>query len=249
MRGWSRVLLVFIALACGCFQSRRPQIEAQREAETERLKSEARADIVHIYELVVQKTIRATCTDDPNAKPQPPATVAATAGSRTVEQQCGLVVVEILSDEAVKQFITEICGGTDDATCTEKLRQTFLARLRERYTLADWAAVADRCTAHPVDCKLWFNIELWAMGSHNQAVSAWAQEEYEQATKRFGNKLQNANDRYAVELENADLEELEHRRRVGAAFAAFSNAMVQPQPTTVHCTSNTIGTMTNTTCN
>ncbi len=62
--------------------------------------------------------------------------------------------------------------------------------------------------------------------------------------------MQRANDAYQVQFEQAYEEELEHRQRVASALSAFGQAMsatTASQPT-VHCTSNTIGTMTTTNC-
>jgi len=111
----------------------------------------------------------------------------------------------------------------------------FVARLQDRYGFADWNWVINKCTAFPADCKQWSWIELWSIESHNDAVLEWTQRAMAQTQAH-----------YQAEYERAYAEEVDRRRRVGAALQAFGNSMAQPK---IHCTSTTAGTVTTTNCN
>jgi hypothetical protein len=239
-------VVVFLAFVPACFSSRAPQIEAERSAEMQQIGVNAHADIDRVYESVVQKSIVPLCSNAPDAPLSPPSQHSVRVTDHFVMAPCGTIATEVLTEDAIKQFIDAICGGTDGPDCATKLREMFLARLRERYGMTDWSEVSNKCTAYPMKCQTWINIELWALASHNDAVGKWGEQQYAQANERHRRRLQETSDRYQTELDQAYAEELEHRRRVGAALQVFANAMAQPP--TVHCTSNTIGTMTTTNC-
>jgi hypothetical protein len=219
-------LVVGLTLS-GCFSSRRGEIETARQTE-----------LARVTGMALAKLISPDCTESPPT-PEPPGTRPFKVGERTGMQPCGLVAAEILAPNELTRFVDGMCAGREDATCDQRLLETFMARLRERYVFADWTAVDNKCTAHPLDCRQWLQVELWAIDSHNEGVVDW--------NKRT---LQQTNDRYAAEFERAYAEEAEHRQRIGAALGAFSSAMssaMAPTPT-VHCTSNTVGITTTTSC-
>src|SRR5262249_31783605 len=136
-----------------------------------------------------------------------------------VKQRCGMVVVEILADAAISRFVREVCGGTDNPDCGQRLWEMFVARLQERYAFANWGDVVNKCKAYPVECKQWIQIELWATNSHNEGVLGWTRTAFAEA-----------NTKYQAEYERAYEEELDRRRRLGAALQAFG-ASVAPKPT------------------
>jgi hypothetical protein len=211
--------------ASGCFSGRTGEIETARQAEINR-----------VGELAASKIIRPSCSDDPQAN-DPPSQRRVAFGTSSIVQPCGMIVAEVLAKSNLEQFVQVVCGGNDDGGCLAKGWDMFIARLEERYVFANWTEVANKCRAHPVECKQWSSVELWALMSHNDGVSAWASD-----------ALAATNQRYQAQLEAAYQEERERRQRVGAALAAFGNALAPQPATNMNCTSNTVGTVTTTSC-
>jgi hypothetical protein len=212
-------------MVAGCFTSAVGQVDEQR-----------RVDIMQDRDVGLSKMILPSCADDPAAPPQPPSQ-RRMRENPSMMQSCGMVEAEMLSDAYIAAFVRDVCNGADSPGCAAKLHDTFIARLQERYTFTDWNAVATRCRAHPVECKSWLIVELWAGESHNDGVLAWSRARMEQT---------NAN--YAAAYQRAASEDADRRARFAGAMQAIGNAMAQPAGPTVHCTSTTYGTMTNTTC-
>jgi hypothetical protein len=154
-----------------------------------------------------------------------------------VRQACGMISREIGRPAFVSAFVRDVCGGDDDRSCADRFYEMFIARMRERYAFAKWDDVSNKCAAYPVECKTWQNIELWAIGSHNEGVATWAKSSFA-----------DANERYEVEFENAYAAEQAERHRLGAALRAFSEGMASANRPAVTCTSNTIGITTTTHC-
>lgn len=216
-----QVVLICLALA-GCVSERNVEIETSRQHEVDR-----------IHGLAVSKLVMPECNNAKRAPGDysPPSTHQVQSGTMTVSQPCGLISVEMMSDLELTKLVATLCTGISQAACGNRVQETFFARLRERYGFTDWAAVSNRCTAYPIDCK-WMNIELWAIESHNAAVVQWAQQSYRQT-----------NERYQEEFDKAYAAEEEQRRR---ALSAFATAITPPP--SVQCTSSTIGTTTTTNC-
>jgi hypothetical protein len=222
------VVLGFVA--SGCLSSSVSALDEQR-----------RAAMFQIRDLFSSKVVRPSCGDDPKAPPAPPS-VRAVEGLPQVRQPCGLVTVELEEPAAIAKFTLEICAGIRDSACESRYRDTFMARLEDRYAFADWNVVANKCRAYPVDCKDWFLVELWVLKSHNDGVSAWGRQQMEQA-----------NASYMAAYEQAYAEDAERRSRWAGALRAIgsgiSGGLAPTQSPTVHCVSNTYGTTSNTTCN
>jgi hypothetical protein len=222
MRTWALLFL----FAAGCFSSHTGEIETARKAE-----------IYRIRDLTFSKMVMPTCVDPPTGQLQPPG--QRRVGDTDVLQPCGMVIAQLTANSSMQQFIAQVCGGVDDAACLNRFEQMFLARLRDRYGFADWNEVSNKCTAYPVDCKQWSQIEFWTLESHNANVTKWGEAQMERT-----------NEQYQAQFEQAYVEELEHRQRVAAVFQGFADGLAASAPApTVHCTSNTYGSMTTTTCN
>ena len=131
-------------------------------------------------------------------------------GVRTL-QQCGMVAVAVLADEAVRGFVHEVCAGAAGPGCRRALWRMFLARLQDRYAFADWRRIGTQCRLHPRSCRGWIEIELRAARSHNQAVLRWTS-----AALTAPHDL--------VGYERAFAEELDHRRRTGPVGEPLADA-------------------------
>ncbi|HZI45437.1 MAG TPA: hypothetical protein VFD53_09465 [Ilumatobacter sp.] len=214
-----------VLLLVGCLSSRLSAIDEARSNEIRRVGHRG-----------MGKLVMPSCTTaaQPSALSAPSIQYANQDGIQ-IEQRCGLVAVDVLSESGIETFIRTVCNGTDGPECGSSLAAMFLARLRDRYKFADWSYIQNKCTAYPVDCQQWVNIEYWAIESHNRAVVDWTQTAFDQT-----------NSRYQGEYERAYIEEADRRRRVGAALQAFGTAMA-PKPA-IHCTSHTIGATTTTNC-
>ncbi len=168
------------------------------------------------------------CDDDDHS---PPSThYLAQFGTR---QGCGLITVEVTSEEFGEAFLRNACGGEDGPECAAVYSDMFFARLQERFTMADWQWVVNKCKAYPVECKSFERIELWAMESHNDQVLAWARA-----------AVRNTNASYAAEYERAYLAEQERRRARAEAISAGVNAFLSAGQPSVRCTTNTLGSAT-----
>jgi hypothetical protein len=208
----------------GCFHDRTGAVQQARQAEIDRVGAMGQS-----------KLIMSFCSEDMDEFSKPSQHVVTRENGTRVTQPCGMVAMEILAQDSIAAFIRDVCGGTDSPECGKAHWEMFLARLQERYAFADWSWVLNKCKAYPVECKQWTWIELWATESHNEGVIGWTR-----------STMSQTNDRYQAAYDRAYLEEVEERRRVGAALSAFGSAMA-PKPA-VHCTSNTFGTTTSTTC-
>jgi hypothetical protein len=139
-------------------------------------------------------------------------------------QSCGLISTELGSERFVEDFVRTTCGGQDSETCSTTYLEMFYARLRERYSFADWDWMVNHCKGYPSECSVLRTVELWALDLHNRAVDRWASVEMERANARA----------YALEAE---------RRRAEAAAVknvvdAFLAAARRP---TLHCTTMSTG--------
>ena len=121
-----------------------------------------------IYQPAIAAMVDPACT--PGQRPSPPAIHVARWNNVSVNQGCGLVSDEVLTQASHAEFVDKVCAGQDGDDCSKRFIAMFVARLGERYTLADWQFVSNKCTAHPIECQTWRNVELWALDSHNTAV-------------------------------------------------------------------------------
>ncbi|HEY1812980.1 MAG TPA: hypothetical protein VGG74_11585 [Kofleriaceae bacterium] len=220
-----KVVLASLVLAA-CYSS--AQLETQRHTEIDRVANEGYA------QLVVPACTSASTTMEP-----PGMTIHRFPNGQEARVGCGLVLAKLLAPAEMQRFVAEICHGVDDDVCSGNFVQMFLAQLRERYTFADWSAVEERCTAHPIDCKQWVNIELWAIDSHDDGV-----------VKHAKAQMNGVNDRYFASEAQQQAEHDRHMAAIGAVLQGAAQGMAEAsqQPQTVNCTSNTIGTSTYTSC-
>ncbi len=206
----------------GSASSRSGEIDQARQAELQR-----------IGDLGLSKMILSFCNK--SEEPSATATHYVAEGQLRARQRCGMVSVDVLSTEAIAEFVEKVCGGVDGPECGQSAWNMFFARLTERYEFANWDQVAKRCVAYPIECKQWMHIEFWATSSHNDGVLEWSKAAFDAA-----------NAQYQAEFERAYAEEVDRRRRIGAALQAFGEAMAPPP--TVNCVSNTYGSTTRTRC-
>lgn len=113
----------------------------------------------------------------------------------------------------------------------------WLARLRERYELADSEFVLQRCTAHPIDCRRPVVFEGWWMESHNAVVVADFRQEL--AEIKAGREAQ---------LNRMRRERAERRARVGEALADGMRAYATSLQRGLTCTSTPVGGVAHTSC-
>lgn len=191
-------------------------------------------DIARIHRFAVTQIVVAECPMSAGAPGQatPPGFHMVHEGGEEVRQGCGSLVAEITGDAAVRSFVSTVCGGIDSKECTDRFTQMVLARLQERYRFANWQSVSNKCAAYPVDCAHWAEVEMWVRESHNSAVVEWAKTSYAERDREASAQI--------------DGIRREEDTRTRAAFAAFSQALTPPP--TVHCTSQTMGSTTQTEC-
>ncbi len=227
MSGVVRTLSVLVAVTL-CLAS-------ASSSGTARVQNAQQAHGDQIREWGLSKLITSFC--DGSQEPSDPSThrVQVHSNGVSVQQPCGMVVVEILSDEAITTFLKKVCGGTNSPECAQQHQDMFLARLEERYAFANWGLVLNKCKAYPIECKRWMNIEFWATESHNEGVLEWARTAFAQS-----------NEYYQAQYEQAYAEERERRQEIGVAAQAFAAAFA-PKPS-INCTTNTFGSTSTTTC-
>jgi hypothetical protein len=146
------------------------------------------------------------------------------------QQPCGMIANEMNTPEYQTRFVQTLCVERSDGVdlgeaCAQKFRQTFMARLVERYWAANLERVNNRCQAHPIECSDLETLERWAIESQNDAVSERARVETQATFEQgpLGDPL-SAHTR-ARELE-LNLEQARVRReRDPSALAAIEEAM------------------------
>lgn len=192
-----------------------------------------------IYQTAMAAMVDPACR--PGQEPSPPAVHVVTWKTVPVDQPCGLVSDEVLTRASLAEFVSKLCGGQASDDCSKRFTAMFVARLGERYTLADWQLVSTKCTAHPIECQTWRNVELWALASHNAAVIAWMNASVAQVRAQENAQLaQEAQ----IEFERRQAEAQRRRDLIRAAADALG-AMSRPA---IHCTSTTFGSTTQTSC-
>jgi hypothetical protein len=110
-------------------------------------------------------------------------------GGHVYQQPCGMIANEMNTSEYQTRFVESLCIGRSDAgdpgeACAQKFRQTFMARLVERYWAANLERVNNRCQAHPFECSDLETLERWTIESQNDAVSERARVETEASFER-----------------------------------------------------------------
>lgn len=149
--------------------------------------------VAELTQRYMPQVVRAMCGD----LLTPPDTVLSDLDGVTVEQPCGLVVVDFIGDRLV-QLVTERCGQAPDSACVKSVSDMFLARVTERYTRADGAWVSNHCTGYPEECDSEAKIETMFLKSHNASVVA----EWQGELDRIGAERQHAR---AVQIATARL--------------------------------------------
>jgi hypothetical protein len=151
-------------------------------------------------------------------------------GGHVYQQPCGMIAHEMNTPEYQSRFVQSLCVDASDgvdlaAACARKFRQTFMARLVERYWAANLDRVNNRCQAHPIECSDLETLERWAIESQNDAVSARARVETQATFERspLGHPL-SAHTR-ARELELNREEARIRRERDPNALAAIEEAL------------------------
>jgi hypothetical protein len=146
------------------------------------------------------------------------------------QQPCGMIAHEMNTAEYQTRFVQSLCVGRSDGVdlgqaCAQKFRQTFLARLVERYWAANLERVNNRCQAHPIECSNLETLERWTIESQNDAVSERARVETQATFERnpLGDPL-SAQTR-ARELEQNREQARIRRERDPNALAAIEEAL------------------------
>jgi hypothetical protein len=104
-------------------------------------------------------------------------------------QPCGLISNEMNTPDYQTRFVQSLCVGRSDGldlgkACARRFRQTFIARLVERYWAANLERVNNRCQAFPIECSDLETLERWAIESQNEAVSEQARVETQASFER-----------------------------------------------------------------
>jgi hypothetical protein len=197
-----------------------------------------------------------TCrTSDAPEKPigEPPSVHTVDVGSAKVEQSCGLVFNEVFDRAYIANFAKVVCGLpgeklSDD--CSKRFVEMYMARLAERYTGADWAAVNRKCTAYPLECHDSFALERLLLASHNLSIQAWYYQAVEFARANAYRANQEALAANQLLVQQQRERDADERRRVFEVMAAGLHGLVRARatPPTINCTSNTVGSSTYTNC-
>lgn len=224
-----------VAASCGGHAAQQRSIEESR-----------RASIAAAGYDGMTRMVSPSC-DDSSTSPAPPSSRPIAYKGQKGRQPCGLIFIEITSERYVKNFIRDVCNGQDGPECNSSFLKMFLARMNERYAFADWASLLNKCQAYPVECTRWIKLEYWAISSHNTGVADW--------TRR---NAYEADARHRAQAERAYEAEAERRKNIAAAIQGFGEGLTKassPQSTTqpesqrsVNCTSQTVGSMTTTSC-
>ena len=141
------------------------------------------------------------------------------------------VVAELTSEEYVLKFREVVCGGdpktfekwpkTKHEGCVRKYRDTFLAKLAEKYPATAWQEVSNWCTANPIDCVNWEKIEDAV--SNNEDIQIGRAKSRREAERRQKNA-----------------------QAVAAILKGIGDGMAGRRD--VSCTSNQVGSTTYTNC-
>jgi hypothetical protein len=151
-------------------------------------------------------------------------------GGHVYQQPCGMIANEMSTPEYQTRFVQSLCVGRSEgvdlgAACAQRFRQTFMARLVERYWAANLERVNNRCQAHPIECSDLETLERWAIESQNDAVSERARVETQASFEQSppGDPLSALTRARELEL---DLEQARVRReRDPNALAAIEEAL------------------------
>lgn len=218
------IVMMVVSAGCGLFPQQHNQMAAQRRhAIQQAANSELAALVVPL------------CSDD--VKQGGTGTVV----REGIEHRCGSVWFDISAPKVSDDFLRSICGGVDDEKCGEAYSKMFMARMAERYTLADWSFVLRKCDAYPIECKNWGQVELWTLDSHNDAVFARARSAAEATDQSYREAHQRA---IAAQQES--------NRRALLILAGALDGLSAPyryqNQTRLNCTSSTFGNTTQTSC-
>jgi hypothetical protein len=155
--------------------------------------------------------------------------------------RCGYVYPRVYKEEYVAEFRASVCreelGSPMSDACAEKLADTFITRLVERYTAADVSYVGQRCRAYPIKCQTARWLEERFRRSHNKNVK----DDYYAALERAENAAQGRAAKRRKEDE-------EQRRRTLRAIAAGMQESGRSMQGT-NCTSTKYGNTVRTRCN
>ncbi len=89
----------------------------------------------------------------------------------TFHQPCG-TLFQGFTDQQFPSFAAVHCLGLGDERCRAAAHRMFLARLVERYALADKSWIDRRCGAHVDECDEPSELEALYAGTHNAAALA-----------------------------------------------------------------------------
>jgi hypothetical protein len=178
----------------------------------------------------------------------PPSLHTVDVGSSRVEQSCGLVFNEVFDGAYIANFAKVVCGLANEKLtneCSKRFLEMYVARLAERYTGADWAAVNQKCTAYPIECRDGRALERLLLASHNAGVQGWY---YQAAEAARANAYRAQAAAQAADLQAQEQRAEQRRERARAIGAALQTMGQALSPPTIQCTSNTVGTSTYTNC-
>ena len=82
---------------------------------------------------------------------------------QNVRQRCGLILNEIATADYWARFVESLCAGQADDQCRRKFNEMFAARMSERYTMANSAALETHCRAYPIECTDMRTVEVWTL--------------------------------------------------------------------------------------
>lgn len=139
-----------------------------------------------------------------DGKRSAPATQRKEVEGVSFHQPCG-TIFQGFTDQQFPSFAAVHCMGIGDDRCRAAARRMFVARLEERYTLADKTWIDQRCGAHSDECDEPSELEALYAGTHNAAALA--------------------------ELDRAlSLRETEPEERLAAQRRAFLGSFAEAQP-------------------
>jgi hypothetical protein len=185
------------------------------------------------------------------------------AGVRIVHP-CGMVAVGLEMTQVYQEFALAHCSTSDEQACSAGYARMFLARVTERYPLADTAWIVNHCTGYPDDCASFTAVEAHYLRTHNDAVRSALEAETAEISRRIGAEEEGR--RVAEQAELARQAQEEERRQqaaserrsakwraVGEALQEYGQAQQQAADLnaghpSVNCRSRTIGATVYTNC-
>ncbi|HPH64583.1 MAG TPA: hypothetical protein PLF40_02520 [Kofleriaceae bacterium] len=144
------------------------------------------ADGVDSYDVAVARfrlanTISASCGKGKGSAVPGQFIVSDDYGTEAV-QACGLIATTVEAPAFRAKFQSELCGKRTD--CDAQFNEMFVARLIERYVLADWRAINLHCKAYPMECNSFSALEGWSRESHNKNVARIANQRSEEIARQ-----------------------------------------------------------------